>query len=124
MVKEERDCSKAMRCIKDALEAVEGKWKLLIIYALCGGAKRFKELSRDVVGISDKILTSELKHLQENKLIKRTRTDEPTITIQYELTAHGRSLNKVLFELWNWGSAHRGEVIGKSIGINQATHVE
>lgn len=124
MVTEERGCSKAMRCIKDTLEAVEGKWKLLIIYALCSGPKRLKELSEDVEGISDKILTSELKHLQLNKLIKRTRTDDSTIIIQYELTAHGRSLNKVLFELWNWGSAHREEVIGKSTGINQASHVE
>ncbi|SEW52761.1 winged helix-turn-helix transcriptional regulator [Chitinophaga arvensicola] len=110
---EEEDCSKAMLSIKDALEAVEGTWKLLILYSLCSGPKRFTELAREVTGITDKTLSKELKLLQANKLIKREVYDASPPAVEYTITKHGRSLNKVLFELWSWGRAHRKEVIGK-----------
>lgn len=109
----EEDCSKAMLSIKDALEAVDGRWKLLILYSLCSGPKRFKEISREVVGITDKTLSKELKNLQANKLINREVHDTFPPTVEYTMTAHGMSLRKVLYELWNWGLAHRKEVIGK-----------
>lgn len=109
----ENDCSKAMLSIKDAVEVVEGRWKLPILYSLCSGPKRFKEISRDVNGITDKTLSKELKSLQANKLIKREVYDSSPPTVEYTMTAHGMSLKKVLFELWNWGLAHRKEVIGK-----------
>ncbi|GEP96870.1 hypothetical protein CCY01nite_31300 [Chitinophaga cymbidii] len=102
-----------MLSIKDALEAVEGRWKLLILYSLCSGPKRFSEIGREVAGITDKTLAKELKALQANKLIKRDVYDTSPPTVEYTITKHGRSLNKVLYELWNWGLAHRKEVIGK-----------
>lgn len=113
MIIEEEDCSKAMLSIKDALEAVDGRWKLLILYSLCGGPKRFKEISREVDGITDKTLSKELKNLQANKLINRQVHDTFPPTVEYTMTAHGMSLRKVLYELWSWGLAHRKEVIGK-----------
>lgn len=113
LIEEEKDCSKAMLSIKDALEVVEGRWKLLILYSLCSGPKRFKEISRDVPGISDKTLSKELKNLQANKLINRNLYDTYPPTIEYTMTAHGMSLRKVLYELWSWGLAHRNEIIGK-----------
>jgi len=108
-----RDCSKAMLSIKDAIEAIEGRWKLLILYSLCSGPKRFKEISRDVKGITDKTLSKELKLLQENKLIARDVYDTVPPTVVYTMTQHGRSVDKILYELWNWGLAHRKEVLGK-----------
>lgn len=113
MMLPEKDCSKAMLSIKDAVEAIEGRWKLLILYALCSGTKRFKELSREVIGITDKTLAKELKALQANKLIKREVFDTSPPTVLYAMTDHGLSLRKLLFELWSWGLAHRQEVIGK-----------
>lgn len=108
----ENDCSKAMLSIKDALEAVDGRWKLLILYSLCSGPKRFKEISRDVNGITDKTLSKELKNLQANKLINREAHDTFPPTVEYTMTPHGMSLKKVLYELWTWGLTHRKEVIG------------
>jgi DNA-binding HxlR family transcriptional regulator len=113
MLPGEKDCSKAMLSIKDALEAVEGKWKLLILYSLCSGPKRFKEISREVSGITDKTLAKELKDLQANKLIQRDVYDTAPPTVEYTVTQHGLSLRKVLYELWSWGLSHRKEVIGK-----------
>ncbi|WP_149207458.1 winged helix-turn-helix transcriptional regulator [Flavobacterium johnsoniae] len=112
MIPQEKDCSKAMLSIKDALEAVSGNWKLLILYALCSGPKRFTELKKEVIGITDKTLVRELKNLQADKLISRHVYDKTPILIEYQITDHGRSLNKVLYELWNWGLSHRREVIG------------
>lgn len=109
----QEDCSKAMLSIKDALEAVDGRWKLLILYSLCSGPKRFKEISREVDGITDKTLSKELKNLQANKLINREVHDTFPPTVEYTMTAHGMSLRKVLYELWSWGLSHRKEVIGK-----------
>lgn len=108
----ENDCSKAMLSIKDALEAVDGRWKLLILYSLCSGPKRFKEISRDVNGITDKTLSKELKNLKANKLINRQAHDTFPPTVEYTMTPHGMSLKKVLYELWTWGLIHRQEVIG------------
>ena len=63
-------CPKTMLSIKDALEALEGKWKLLILFSLAGGPKRFTEISREVGGITDKTLSKELKSLETNQLVK------------------------------------------------------
>lgn len=101
-----------MLSIKDALQAVDGRWKLLILYSLCSGPKRFKEISREVNGITDKTLSKELKDLQANKLINREVHNTFPPTVEYTMTPHGLSLKKVLYELWTWGLAHRKEVIG------------
>lgn len=106
-------CPKTMLSIKDALEAVEGKWKLLVLFALSAGPKRFKQIAREVTGISDKTLSKELKALEQNKLIKREVHDTFPPTVEYSITAHGQSLGRVIEELHYWGLAHRREVIGK-----------
>jgi DNA-binding HxlR family transcriptional regulator len=106
-------CPKNILAIKDALEAVEGKWKLLILFSLRSGAKRFKQLSREVYGITDKTLSKELKNLEGNKLIKREIHNTFPPTVEYTITPHGRSLEKVTEELHQWGMSHRKKIIGK-----------
>ena len=106
-------CPKNMLSIKDALQALEGKWKLLILFSLSTGAKRFKQISKEVNGITDKTLSKELKNLEANKLIIRNVYDTFPPTVEYSITAHGKSLEKVMEELHYWGLAHRKEVIGK-----------
>lgn len=106
-------CPKTMLSIRDALEAVEGQWKLLILFSLSGGPKRFKQLSREVPGITDKTLSKELKRLEANQLIVREVFDTFPPTVQYSITPHGLSLEKVLDELHFWGLTHRKKIIGK-----------
>ncbi|WP_461082306.1 winged helix-turn-helix transcriptional regulator [Spirosoma flavus] len=106
-------CPKSMLSIKDALEAVEGRWKLLILFALSSGPKRFKQLAKEVTGITDKTLSKELKSLEANKLVKRSVHDTFPPTVEYTITSHGLSLEKVIEELHYWGLAHRAEIIGK-----------
>lgn len=106
-------CPKTALSIKDALEALEGRWKLLILFALSAGNKRFKQLSKEVPGITDKTLSKELKSLEANKLIQRDVHATFPPTVEYSITAHGKSLEKVMDELHYWGLAHRKEIIEK-----------
>ena len=105
-------CPKTALSIKDALEALEGRWKLLILFSLSAGPRRFKQISKDVAGITDKTLSKELKSLEGNKLIKRQVYETFPPTVEYSITPHGKSLEKVMDELHYWGLAHRKEIMG------------
>ena len=106
-------CPKTALSIKDALEALEGRWKLLILFSLSGGSKRFTQIAREVTGITDKTLSKELKDLERNQLIIRTAHNTFPPTVDYSITEHGLSLGKVMDELHYWGLAHREKVMGK-----------
>lgn len=102
-----------MLSIKDALEALEGRWKILILFSLSESPKRFKQIAKAVNGITDKTLSKELKNLEMNKLIRRAVYDTFPPTVEYSITPHGLSLEKVIDELHFWGLAHRKKVMGK-----------
>ncbi len=70
-----------------------GKWKISIISSICCyGKRRFSDILNDVEGISNRMLSKELKELEINQLVKRTVLDTQPITVQYELTEHGDTL--------------------------------
>ncbi|MES2874511.1 MAG: helix-turn-helix domain-containing protein [Daejeonella sp.] len=104
-IKEE--CNKLLLPVSDALDILSGKWKLPIIFALFLGNHRFRELQREVKGISGKMLSKELKDLEINQLVKRTVFDTSPVTVEYSLTEYGRTLEKLINELHNWGQQHR-----------------
>lgn len=106
------ECTRSILPVKDALEVLNGRWKLPIIIALTYGDKRFKEISKEVRGITDKVLSKELKELEMNKLISRTVHDTFPPKVVYSITDHGHSLKKVISELHDWGSNHRKVVLG------------
>lgn len=105
---------KNLLAIHDAMGVLSGKWKILILTSLCYyNNRRFSDVLTDVHGISNKMLSKELKELELNKLIKRTVLDTQPITVQYELTKHGRSLQTIISNLSDWGTEHRKVIIGK-----------
>lgn len=106
-------CPSNVLAIKDALEALEGRWKLLILFSLYSGPKRFKQIAKEVNGITDKTLSKELKSLEANKLIVREVYDSFPPTVEYSITTHGKSLEKLMEELHRWGLSHRRKIIGK-----------
>jgi DNA-binding HxlR family transcriptional regulator len=106
-------CPQNVLAIKDALEALEGRWKLLIMLSLSTGNKRFNQISKELHGITDKMLSKELKALEANKLVKREAHDTFPPTVEYSITAHGKSIEQVLDALYHWGLEHRKQVIGK-----------
>src|ERR1700733_7282692 len=113
MNQKEAVCQQKLRISRDALEVIQGKWRLPIVLALPFGDKRFGEIQRDIVDISPKMLSQELKALEENKIITRTLYDSMPVTVEYSLTPLGRSMKKMLDELLAWGMHFRKEVVGK-----------
>ncbi|UUW08751.1 helix-turn-helix transcriptional regulator [Flavobacterium plurextorum] len=101
------------RAVKDALDVLRGSWKLPILVSLTHSKKRFKEIAKDVNGISDKMLSKELKDLEMNHLVKRTVYDTFPPTVEYSITEHTATLNNVMDALSEWGTVHRIKIIGK-----------
>lgn len=108
----QEQCTDALLPVKDALEVLSGNWKLLILIALSTGVKRFRQLAREVPGITDKMLSKELKDLEANHLVTRTVYDSFPPTVEYQLTLHAHSLGRVIAELRDWGQLHRKKVMG------------
>ncbi|NHN25262.1 helix-turn-helix transcriptional regulator [Flavobacterium jejuense] len=113
MNQKEEVCQHKMLVTRDVLEVIQGKWRIPIIVALTFGNKRFGELQRDIVDISPKMLSQELKVLETNKIIKRKLYDSMPVTVEYSLTPLGLSMKKLLDEILDWGVHFRKEIIGK-----------
>ena len=109
---ERRQCQKSDIAIQDALDVLHGRWKLSIIHSILVEPKRFKQISRELNGITDKMLSKELKDLEMNQLIKRSVYDTFPPTVEYSITDHGRSLENLIIELERWGMEHRKKIIG------------
>lgn len=107
------ECTKMIIPVRDALEILSGKWKLPIIISLSFGTKRFRQMAKEINGITDKMLSKELKELEVNQLVKRTVYDSFPPAVEYSITPHGKSLEKVVNELRNWGMEHRKKIIRK-----------
>lgn len=107
-------CSGKLLPVSDALDVLSGRWKLRILVSLSFGTKRFKEISRDIGHITDKMLSKELKELEMNQLISRTVYDSFPPTVEYAMTEHGKSLKPVIEELAKWGELHRKKILGKA----------
>ena len=103
-----------MRAVQDSMDVLSGKWKISILSSICFYSKRrFSDILADIEGISNKMLSKELKELELNKLIKRTVMDTQPVTVLYELTKHGLSLKTIIEELTDWGIRHRKEITGR-----------
>ncbi|MCW3083483.1 MAG: transcriptional regulator [Bacteroidetes bacterium] len=112
IIEKRGECTTELLAIKDAMELLSGKWKVHIIATLTyKGAVRFMDLQRHVEGIGAKMLSKELQDLEVNLLIKRTVLDTKPVTVEYELTPHGKTLEKIIGEIRIWGRSHRKKII-------------
>jgi len=108
------DCKKHIMAVHDAMDVLSGKWKISIIAVLCyHNKRRFSDILRDVSGISNKMLSKELKEMEMDTLIKRIVVDTQPITVEYELTEYGQKLQSVINNLSAWGKEHRIKIVGK-----------
>lgn len=107
-------CRIQLQGVKDTQDLLSGKWKTVIVAALYYNGKfRFMDLCRHIEGIAPKVLSKELKDLELNQLVKRTVLDTMPITVEYELTPQGKSLNKVVEALGEWGVNYRKSILNK-----------
>jgi DNA-binding HxlR family transcriptional regulator len=104
------ECTTVLNAVSDALYAVGGKWKLMIIIAMARGNNRFSELQKQVKGISARVLSSELKELEMNGfIIKKVAVGYP-VTIEYQLLPYSHTLEKVVAAMTEWGIQHRAKI--------------
>ncbi|GAB3048781.1 winged helix-turn-helix transcriptional regulator [Spirosoma pulveris] len=108
----QQECTDALLPVRDALEVLNGQWKLPILITLAGGSKRFKQISRELTPITDKKLSQELKDLESNNLILRTVYETFPPRVEYTLTDYSQSLASVITSLKEWGLFHRKTIIG------------
>lgn len=111
---EPKFCRFRTNAVKDSMEILTGKWKLHLLGTLLyGGKMRFMDLQREVEGIGSKMLSKELQDLELNQLVTRTVLDTKPITVEYDLTEFGRTLEPVIDSIAQWGIDYRENLLGK-----------
>ncbi|SDT05388.1 DNA-binding transcriptional regulator, HxlR family [Brevibacterium sandarakinum] len=93
--------------VRRAIDLIGGKWTMLILWELLDREHRYAELQRRVAGISQKVLSSELKSLVSAGLVEREVTPTVPPQVTYRITAEGRSLDDVFAAIDRWGHRHR-----------------
>jgi len=96
------DCSPGCP-VEATLELIGGKWKGLVLYHLLQGTMRFSELRRKVPGVTQRMLTRQLRELESAGLILRTVFAEVPPRVEYSLTCEGETLRPVILALRDWG---------------------
>ncbi|MBB6609728.1 helix-turn-helix transcriptional regulator [Pontibacter sp. Tf4] len=108
-------CNSRITAIRDTMEILSGKWKFHIIGTLLQSDKmRFMDLIREVEGIGAKMLSKELQDLEMNHLVSRTVLNTKPITVEYQITEYGRTLEPIINEIANWGTEYRKSIYGST----------
>ena len=93
--------------VETTLTLIGDKWKVLILRDLMPGTKRFGELKKSVGNVSQKVLTAQLRAMEENGLVNRKVYAEVPPRVEYSLTELGKSLKPILDSMWAWGEEYK-----------------
>ena len=96
--------------VEATLDLIDGKWKGVILFHLQAGTQRFGELRRRMPGITQRMLTKQLRALEEDKLVIRKVYAEVPPRVEYTLSEIGESLRPVIETLRAWGESHREQL--------------
>ncbi|WP_077532738.1 winged helix-turn-helix transcriptional regulator [Massiliimalia massiliensis] len=96
--------------VETTLTLIGDKWKVLILRDLLTGTKRFGELKKSVGNVSQKVLTAQLRAMEESGLLTRTVYAEVPPRVEYTLTELGESLKPILDSMWNWGEEYKASL--------------
>lgn len=95
--------------VEVTLQMISDRWKVLIIRDLLSGTKRFGELRKSIGNVSQKVLTSNLRSMEDDGLIKRKVFAEVPPRVEYTLTDTGMSLKLVLDSMGKWGKEYKNK---------------
>ena len=96
--------------VETTLSLIGDKWKVLILRDLLPGTKRFGELKKSIGSVSQKVLTAQLRDMEENGLVNRKDYAEVPPRVEYSLTELGQSLKPILDAMWNWGEGYQASM--------------
>lgn len=104
-------CKVRITAIKDTMEILSGKWKFHILGTLMQTGKlRFMDLLREVDGIAPKMLSKELQDMEVNQLVHRTVLNTKPVTVEYEISEYGKTLEPIINEIAKWGISYRKSI--------------
>ena len=95
--------------VETTLSLIGDKWKVLILRDLLPGTKRFGELKKSIGSVSQKVLTAQLRDMEESGLLSRKVYAEVPPRVEYTLTDLGYSLKPILDAMWNWGEEYKAK---------------
>lgn len=93
--------------VETTLTLISDQWKVLILRDLIPGTKRFGELKKSIGNVSQKVLTAQLRQMEDSGLLTRTVYPEVPPRVEYTLTDLGRSLKPILDTMWTWGENYK-----------------
>ena len=93
--------------VETTLTLISDKWKVLILRDLLPGTKRFGELKKSIGHVSQKVLTAQLRQMEQSGLVNRKVYAEVPPKVEYSLTDVGYSLKPILDAMWTWGEEYR-----------------
>lgn len=96
--------------VETTLMLIGNKWKVLILRDLQTGKKRFGELKKSIGSVSQKVLTSQLRDMEENGLVNRKVYAEVPPKVEYSLTKLGQSLTPILDSMRDWGEEYKASL--------------
>lgn len=108
-------CTQNLLAMRDTLDVLGGKWKLQILHYLTENkneSNTFKKIERGLNGISAKMLSKELKELEQNQLISRKVIPGRPIMVEYAITDYGQTTKEITNKLVEWGTQHRKRLLG------------
>lgn len=106
-------CVETVGPVREALDVINGKWKLPIIISITYGNERFTEIQESIPKISPKVLAKELKELEKHQLIKRVVIDDYPVRILYKPQPYAETLTPLIETLRAWGLNHRKRMTAK-----------
>ena len=95
--------------VETTLMLIGDKWKVLILRDLMDGTKRFGELKKSIGTVSQKVLTAQLRDMEEKGLLTRKVYAEVPPRVEYTLTETGYSLKPILDSMWAWGLDYKAK---------------
>jgi len=113
MGKKELSMEDKIKYVQDTLYVISGKWKLPIMIAINQGNHRFRDIQRSVSPITTRVLSKELKDLEQNKLVIRRVYDSSPPMVEYTVAPYCKSLAPLVDEMISWGKNHRKKISGK-----------
>lgn len=109
---DEKNITQLPACpVETTLMLIGDKWKVLILRDLLQGTKRFGELKKSVGNVSQKVLTAQLRAMEESGLLTRTVYAEVPPRVEYSLTELGQSLIPILDAMWSWGEGYKASIV-------------
>lgn len=99
--------------VEATLSIIGDKWKILILRDLIDGTKRFGELKKSIGSISQKVLTQQLRDMEEDGLVNRKAYAEIPPRVEYSLTETGNSLKPILDSMFLWGQQYKEKITNK-----------